>query len=238
VAVSPHVISIVRRQPVKGKRDMSKKIFTKLFLGLLLVVVSLNSFSNRAIAQQRKIPKDPFHVVDASTGKQITEILVIARYSTFEGVSTMLGEGPSSGTYRNYLDKPFVYRTGEPFILKRPKSTGVNAGFLFAGKGRSLNGVLIVAPKYRPIWFDNLWQTRDIWNTRDIRDLKLTPLPVNEWSTLLEKELSPFVKGASRINDSCGFWDLPEKCSLEIYYGEKERELVRSFLQQIRTETT
>ena len=216
---------------------MLKKIFIKLFLGLFLAVVNLNGFSNHAIAQQRKISKEPFHIVDASTGKPITDILVIPRYSTFQGVSTMLGEGPSNGTYRNYLDKPFVYRTGEPFILKLPKSTGVNTGFLFAGKGRSLNGVLIVAPKYRPIWFDNLWQTRDIWNTRDIRDLQLTPLSDNEWSTLLEKELSPFVKDASRINDSCRFWDLLEKCSLEVYYGEKERELVRSFLQQTRTET-
>lgn len=217
---------------------MFKKIFTKLSLGLwLLAVVTLNGFSNRAIAQQRKIPKEPFQVVDASTGKPITEILVIPRYSTFQGVSTMLGEGPGSGKYRNYLDKPFLYSTGEPFILKLPKSTGVNTGLLFVGKGRSLDGVLIVARKYGPVWFDNLWQTRDLWNTRDIRDLQLTPLSDNEWSTLLEKELSPFAKGASRINDSCRLWDLPEKCSLEIYYNKKERGLVRSFLQQHKVET-
>lgn len=217
---------------------MLKKIFTKLFLGLLLLaVVSFNNFSNRTLAQQKKIFKEPFKVVDASTGKPITEILVLPRYSTFQGISTMLGEGPGSGTYRNYLDKPFLYRTGEPFILKLPKSTGVNAGLLFAGKGRSLSGIIIIAPKYRPIWFDDLWRTRDIWNTRNIRDLQLTPLSDNEWSSLLEKELSPFVKGASHINDNCQLWDLPEKCSLEIYYDEKERRLVQSFFQQSKVGT-
>ena len=39
---------------------------------------------------------------------------------------------------------------------------------------------------------------------------QLTPLSDNEWSTLLEKELSIFVKDTSRINDSCRFRDLPE----------------------------
>lgn len=204
---------------------------------LILSLLFLQIFSSFCLAQQRKILKEPFQIVDASTGKPISEILVIPRYSTFQGVSTMLGEGPSNGTYHNYLDKPFVYRTGEPFILKLPKSSGVNTGLVFAGKGRNLNGILIVAPKYRPIWFDNLWQTRDIWNTRNIRDLQLSPLTDNEWSTLLEKELSLFVKDAPRTNYNCRFWDLPEKCSLEIYFDEKERELVRLFLQRTKVET-
>lgn len=186
----------------------------------------MDCFSEPIGAQQRKIPREPFQIVDASTGNPIPKFLVIPRYSTFQGISTMLGEGPGSGTYSNYLDKPFVYRAGESFIIKRPKSTGVNTGFLFVGKGRTLNGILIIAPKYRPLWIS------DLWSTGDKRKLQLTAISDDEWSSLLEKKLYPLTKNAFLIcEDDYRFWDLPEKqCKLEIYYSEKEREIVRSFL--------
>lgn len=110
-------------------------------------MTSLSSLCAPVMAQQRKIPKEPLQVVDASTGKLIPELLLLPRYSTFTGTSTLLGEGPGRGSYRDYLAKPFVYHTGDPFILRLPKSKGfVLPGFLFIGKGRTLEGVLVVAP--------------------------------------------------------------------------------------------
>ena len=49
------------------------------------------------MAQQRSITKEPLQLVDASTGKLISEALLIPRYSVFKGTSTLLGEGPGFG---------------------------------------------------------------------------------------------------------------------------------------------
>lgn len=209
---------------------MLKKIFPT-FLVFLLFVMLLIGFSDCANAQQKKIPKEPFQIVDASTGKPINQVLVIPVYYSFQGTSTLLGEGPGSGTYRYYLDKPFVYRTGEPFILKLPKSSGLNLGLLFIGKGRTLNGIVVVAPKYSP------QIVSDLWSTGEGRKLQLKQVSDSDWSTLLERKLNPLVKDSSFPNGDCRFWDLPEKCSLEINYDEKEREVARSFLQQATIET-
>jgi hypothetical protein len=209
-----------------------RTIFTIVLIGLmLLTVMSLDHFSDRARAQQSKIPKEPLQVIDASTEKLIPELLVIPRYSSFKGTSTLLGEGPERGTVRDYLAKPFVYRTGDPFILKRPKSTGLSLGpFAFIGKGRSMYGVLIIAPGYRPLWFTSLW------SVGSKRKFKLSPISDNKWSLLLGKALSPLTKDAPLISDDCSFWDLPAPCTLKINYNKKERALVRSFLQQARKE--
>ncbi len=75
-------------------------------------MVSFDCFSIRAKAQHKKVPEEPFQVVDASTGKTIPEILVIPRYVSGTGVF-IAPEGPASSTKHIYLDNPFVYRTGE-----------------------------------------------------------------------------------------------------------------------------
>jgi hypothetical protein len=213
------------------RRTALFRISTTLLI-CLLILISLSDFSDAAKAQQSKIPKEPLQVVDASTGKLIPELLLIPRYSSFKGTSTLLGEGPGRGSDRDYLAKPFVYRTRTPFILKLPKSAGFGLpGLLFIGKGRSIEGVLLIAPGYRPQWFTSLW------SVGSERKLQLAPISDNEWSLLLEKTLSPLEKDVSKISDNCSFWDIPTPCSLEIHYNKKERELVRSFLRQPRRET-
>lgn len=118
---------------------------------IVLTIFCLNFFSVVGEAQSKKAPAETLRFTDSLTGKSISEVLVIPRYFSFQGVSTMLGEGPQSGSNTYYLDKPFVYRAGQPFDVKRPKSAGVNAGIFFVGKGRSLQGFYFVAPKYRPV---------------------------------------------------------------------------------------
>jgi hypothetical protein len=206
-----------------------------LVSSLLLAVVSVDCFPERVDAQHTKVPEEPFQVVDAPTGKTIPEILVIPLYSSYKGIF-IPPEGPSKATVRLYLDNPFVYRTGQPFIIKQPRAfTGLPLLFVFIGEGRDLDGILVIAPGYHPLWTDDLW-----WypgNPSYERKLQLTPISDNEWSLLLENELSPFVKGASRINDNCQMWNLPEHCNLKIKYDKKERQLARSFLQQAKKET-
>jgi len=190
-------------------------------------VMSVGGPSAAVMAQQKKLPEDPLYVVDASTEKSIPEVLLLPRYSRFKGVSTLLGEGPGDGSYRDYLAKPFVYRPGERFKLKLPKSTGfLIPGLLFMGKGRSLDGVFLIAPGYRPLWFANLW------SPGSARKLQLAPIPEKEWSSLLDTKFSHFEKDVTRIEKDCSFWDLPAPCSLAIHYNKKERALVRSFLRK------
>jgi hypothetical protein len=190
----------------------------------LIVTLSVIAllFSSGVRAQQRKIPRTPFKFTDAVTGKTIPEVLVIPRYHSAKGIF-IAPEGPARATYRNYLDKPFVYRTGEPFTLNAPKFSGLPLPPVFIGKGRSIEGILIVAPRYRPVWFDNLWQARDIWNTRNIRDLQLTPIPDKEWSLLLEKKFRPLTKESVLSVDDSQFWGLyqPDR-NLYIHYDNDE----------------
>ena len=208
----------------------------KLIAILSFVAISFLLHSE-VVAQQRKIPKNPFKFTDAVTGKPTPEVLVIPRYYSAKGIF-IAPEGPAKGTYRYYLDKPFVYRTGSPFILKTPKFSGLPLFPVLIGKGRTIEGILIVAPKYRPMWFENLWQTRDIWNTRDIRDLKLTPISDNEWSLLLEQKLNPLTEKAVVPLDDFRFWGLYKaERGLYIYYSKDERELIKSFLQPAKIES-
>lgn len=208
-----------------------RKISTvALVCSLLLVVLSLDCPPGRARAQHAKVPKEPFKVVDAVTGKTIPEILVLPLYSSYKGVF-IPPEGPSKATERLYLDHPFVYRTGQPFVVKKPLAfIGLPLLLVFIGKGRDLDGVLVLAPGYRPLWTDDLWWYPD--NPNDERKLRLTPISDEEWSQVLEKELSPFLEGASRIKENCQLWELDPKCTVNVEYNKKERELVRSFLQR------
>jgi hypothetical protein len=210
-----------------------RRILRFVLIGLLLTMVSLDCFSIRAKAQHKQVPREPFQVVAASTEKTIPEILVIPRY--FSGTGVFIApEGPASSTKRIYLDNPFVYRAGEPFVIKQPSGfCGLPLLFVFIGTVRDLEGVLVVAPGYRPLWTDDLWWYPGYPDYE--RKLRLTPISDSEWSQLLAKELSPFVNNASRITDNCQVWNLPEDCNLEIQYGKKERELVRSFLQHAKS---
>lgn len=144
----------------------------------------------------------------------------------------MLGEGPGHGKYSDYLAKPFVYRAGEPFKVKRPKSKGLLLGpFLFIGKGRSIQGAFIFAPGYRPQWFV------DLWSLGAQRELRLTPISNAASLQVLDKYLAPLENGAADVKDNCGFWDIPAPCALALRFNDTERQLVRFYVQQTRPAT-
>jgi hypothetical protein len=194
------------------------------------------AFSSGVMAQKKKIPENPFKFRDAVTGKPIPEVLVLPRYRSAKGIF-LAPEGPAKGTHRNYLDKPFMYRTGAPFILETPKFHGLALLPVLIGEGADIEGIMIVAPKYRPMWFDDLWRTRDIWNTRDIRDLRLTPIRDKECSALWEKNLNPLTDDAVLTVADFQFWRLyeAEPGSLYVDYDKDERQLVRGFLLPAKT---
>lgn len=141
----------------------------------------------------------------------------------------MLGEGPQHGKHSDYLAKPFVYRAGESFKIKLPKSRGLPLlPFIFIGKGRSLEGTFIFAQGYRPQSFTALW------SLGDKRELCLTPISNAESLIVLDEYLAPLERGAADIKNNCGFWDLPAPCALALDFNDTEYQLVRSYLQQAR----
>ena len=206
-----------------------------LKLAAILSVIAI-SFASGVMAQKKKIPENPFKFRDAVTRKPIPEVLVLPRYRSAKGIF-LAPEGPAIATHRNYLDEPFVYRTGAPFILEASTIRGISLLPIFIGGGTDLEGIMIVAPRYRPMWFENLWQLRDIWNKRDIRDLRLTPIPNKKWSALLEKNLNPLTDESVLSVDDFQFWRLyeAEPSSLDVDYDKDERQLVRGFLQPVKT---
>lgn len=212
-----------------------RKSRTKITCTMLLALSTLAVLHERTMAQHTKVPKEPFQVVDASTGKSIPEILVIPVYSSYKGIF-IVPEGPSKATVRTYLDNPFVYRTGEPFLIKQPRVfTGLPLLFVFIGKGTDLDGMLVIARGYRPLWTDDLW-----WypgNPGYERKLTLYPISNDEWSQISRQDLSFSGKGTAHKKNNCEIWSLPEPCKVKSRFDKEERELVRSFLQQARTET-
>lgn len=197
---------------------------------IILTIVILNFLNISGEAQQRRATKEPFQIIDASTGKTISEVLIIPIYSSASGIF-VAPEGPSKiNSINHFSNNPFVYRSGEPFRPKRPQFfSGLPLFPVFIGKSREIEGIVVIAPRYRPLWFEDLW-----WYPKfagDKRLMQLTQISDDEWSLLLKKELSPLVSGAPRTNENCQIWHITGKCALDFDYNKKERDLVRSFIQ-------
>ncbi len=196
---------------------------TKCIATFLISIVGLHA--ELVEAQHIKVPEDPIQVVDAVTGETIPEILVMPLYSSYKGVF-IAPEGPSRAVAQNYLDNPFVYRAGEPFKVKQPRVfVGLPLLFIFIGKGKDLDGILVIARNYYPLWTDDLWMPPG-----HKRKLRLSPIPHERWLQLMKSDLNPVLNNSSRLRENCEIWQIPERCDLKIKYDKKERELVRSFL--------
>ena len=186
-------------------------------------------------AQKVKIPKDPVQVIDSSTEKPIAEVLVIPIYAYAVGAAfPPEGPGKAFSDIHYYVDNPFIYRTGEAFNVKRPAPfTGVPLLFLFAGKFRETEGVLVLAPGFRPFFMtERLWAP--LSQPKYVRKFDLSPVAKDNWQALLANELRPFVDGLSHVRQHCylfGLFVLDEKCKVEIEFDTKQRRLVRSFLE-------
>ncbi|HTG94043.1 MAG TPA: hypothetical protein VL866_15735 [Pyrinomonadaceae bacterium] len=192
----------------------------KCVAALIVTTASLCTSTESAKAQHIKVPKDPVQFVDAVTGETISEVLVMPRYSLYRGVF-IAPEGPSKAIVSNYLDHPFVYRAGDPFKIKQPRVfVGLPLLMVFIGQGKDLDGILVVARDYFPLWTEDLWLPK----------LKLSPIPHQRWLELMTNDLQPVLNNRSHLKENCEIWQIGERCNLKIKYDKKERALVRSFV--------
>jgi hypothetical protein len=206
------------------------------FTFIISVFLILQGFVVITDAQHKKIPKEPFQIVDNSTGKNVSEVLIIPRYYSASGV--LIASPKVTGaipTVHQYLKHPFIYKTSEQFLIKKPMFfKGLPLLFVFIGQFKDIEGVLVVATGYRPLWTDDLWaETR----YNEERKMKLTPISDEEWAMLLKNELNPLMKGDSQITSGCKMWDFPAECAIKVDFKKKEKEMVSSFLLQTKIET-
>ena len=204
---------------------MSLNFRIRFVVILIVTTVGPGAFTDSAKAQHIKVPEDPVHFVDAVTGKTISVVLVMPLYSSHKGVF-IAPEGSGKATSRSYLDNPFKYRAGDPFKVRQPRVfAGVPLLFVYIGKFNDLDGILVVAHNYYPLWTDDLW-----WPPGQQRRLKLSPIPHERWLELMKSDLGPVLNNGSRLREHCEIWQIGERCDLKIRYDKEERDLVRSFL--------
>lgn len=113
---------------------------------------------NYGLAQKR-ISREPIAFSDANTGDAIGTVLVIPCYTSSSGVSTGAGHGPGSMSHKVFIAHPFLYHRGQNFNVRQPKTKGVITlpPVAFIGSGITLDGVVAIAPGYKPQWLGELW---------------------------------------------------------------------------------
>lgn len=233
----------MRKPVIAGNWKMSEKlekaVFTPgshFFTIIFSAVLTLQGLVAVTDAQHKKIPKEPVQIVDASNGKVISEALIIPKYYSANGIYIASPE-PSGMVprVRQYLKYPFVYKTGEQFLVKKPMFfKGLPLLLVFVGQFKDIEGIMVLAKGYRPLWTDDLWGSS---LDNQPRKLTLTPISDEEWAKLLKNELNPLVKGDEKITSGCKIWDYEADCELNVDFKKKERELIRSFLLQTKIET-
>jgi hypothetical protein len=135
------------------------------------------------------------------------------------------------GKDRFYLSDPFRYYAGTPFSPPQPASQGIlwGEGWAFAGKGRSLDGILVLAPRYRPLWVS------DFWGGQERRRWQLAPIAPAEAASELKRLLAVLERDELSDYEDYSLWSLGFGYRLEIRFTEADRQLVRTFLSSAIT---
>ncbi len=96
----------------------------------------------------------PAIFLDAKSSVIIHRVLVIPRYDSSTGLSTVIGEGPGSMHYQHWLDDPFLYEDGRVFTLRDSNNSGlmIGPGLMWIGTSKHIEKVYVVATGYRGAW--------------------------------------------------------------------------------------
>jgi len=175
---------------------------------------------------QRPVDDTPPRFVDARTGTRVEPLLIIPKYGTSTGVSTLGGHGPGRMTAHRFLASPFVYWEGNRFHPSQPDSRGVLVGAaLFAGKGATLDGVVVISRGHKALWWWDLWE-------RDRQ--RLTLQPIDEATAYRRRLLalleSDDIRGRDLTNDELNIFSLIADYDLKLRFSAGDRRMIREFL--------
>ncbi len=194
-----------------------------------LVCVSCGSVGQA----HRPVDSQPIIFVDAKSGATISRVLVVPQYSSATGVSSGGGHGPGYMVDKSFMSFPMIYLSGETFRPVQPDSTGLLLGpVVFVGQGVSLNGITVLASRYKPRY---LW---DLWDRPRGFKVALEPLAPDE-APNQERRLQGLLE-QDRIR-SADLTDVEREAlvvsadtAVSVRFTSKDRQLVREFFSQSR----
>lgn len=196
-----------------------------VILGLCLAVMGCGSVG----PSQTPVPEQPIRMVDAGSGTEIKRVLVVPKYGSSTGIATGGGHGPGYMLANTFLAFPFVYESGQVFRMMQPDSRGVMVGnALFAGRGIMIDGVVIIAPGYKPRFFGELWD-RESYIKVSLEPVETSgAVAVGErLQNLLAKS---HLKGSDLSEEERRAFSLGSDSSVALRFSEEERKLLRAFL--------
>ena len=202
---------------------------------LLLAAGSIGCFPAIKTMTGNVAPRGDSRFLDASTGKELPELLIIPLYHRASGFTADFHDGDGL-KFRDSLEKPFVHRPDRRFRLKQPPSAMLVSVVGAAGSHTSINGLLLIAPGYRPrlqvpakIRHANTPQRFQVWRWKPHAD------PVEEL-TLLRELLSRKELGKHELGRWADrpYWEDP----LRIDLSAAERRTVDAYLARLIAEET
>jgi hypothetical protein len=174
---------------------------------------------------QAKLSDEPVYFVDSDNGKGIESVLVIPLYSSFSGISTGAGDGPSKGTSGLLLSNPFIYSNSLPFIIEQPLSSAIAIPPFVAvvEKGVSVKGITAIAKGYQPEFFSihRLYERTSAYKLKPLCEKEVKVELARISSGLQNKKYEVFLPNFSLYND-----DRVIECD----FSEEELAIVKAFI--------
>lgn len=194
-----------------------------------VVVVLLSGFACGSLTLvQLPLSEEPLNLVEAGTGTQVQDVLIVPVYSASVGIALGGGHGPSRISHEESLEAPFAYRHGDPFKLTRPRAFGflLGPGLLFIGRANTIKGVVAVSRRHRALWVWALWE-RSLGAPFEMQPLE-EPQAYRKW--LLALFDGDLIKGSDlREEDQRSFSLIPDH-NITVKFSAADRKMVREFL--------
>jgi hypothetical protein len=179
---------------------------------------------------QKRVPRAPLVLVDAQTGGATDGVLMIPRYSSFSGISTGAGHGPEFSTGSEvFIAHPFLYRQGKNFSPRQTSSAGVITlwPLAFVGSGSTLDGIMVVAPGYKPKWLSDLWPEEQ-------REIFLNPIVGSAARAELQR-ISAMIEDKTLSEADKRMFAYASPDPIYVRLTEREKQLIRSFVSEALT---
>ena len=179
---------------------------------------------------QLPVNENPVSFVDGRSGASLGSVLLIPKYTASTGMSSGAGHGPGNMTSQSFLASPAVYDSGQPLRVQQPDSNGLVPGpVFFAGRGITLDGLIVLAPNYEGIWFWRLWERP--------MDARVPMVGLGDGGeanrtrmlALLEQ---PRIRGVELSDAERHIFSIIREFDIELKFTANDRRLVREFMLQ------
>ena len=180
---------------------------------------------------QKPIPEQPVMFVDGVSGEMIPRVLVIPKYGSSTGVASGGGHGPGYMFENAFLAFPFVYEPGLLFRVPQPDSRGIRLGdVFFAGRGLTVEGVVLLAPGYAPRFFWELWDRQNYMKVSLDRRADNEGAARERLRFLLAQDR---IRGAELSSDEREAFSMAPDSEAVLRFSEPDRTLIGRFFASL-----